>query len=67
MRKQALFDGQSSLIAHSGRQFGGNPWKSGIQVQDGAPFTSRHKAFGPQGFGTHGLDIGSGGCAKAKM
>lgn len=45
---------QSWFIAHSGRQFGGEPWKFGKHEHDGKPFLSLHMAFSPHGLGTHG-------------
>lgn len=53
--KQALSEGQSSFIAHSGRQFGGIPRKFGMHAQDGEPFISLQIALSPQGFGKHGF------------
>lgn len=57
---QALFGGQSWLIAHSGLQFGGRPRYSGKQVHEGAPLISRHIELSPHGFGMQGFLKGSG-------
>lgn len=40
---------------HSGLQFGGEPIKSGRQVQDGASALTLHREFGPHGEGSQGL------------
>lgn len=64
---QAKLLEQSSFTTHSGRQFGDVPIKSGKHEHEGnSPFTW-HTAFGPQGDGMHGLDVGAsagGGAVK---
>lgn len=48
----AVFDEQSELITHSGRQPSyGFPKYSGRQEQDPAPLSSLHMAFAPHGDG----------------
>lgn len=56
--EQAMFNLQSVLTAHSGRQFGGFPIKPRIQTQTACPLTSLHWLLGPHGEGWHKL-IGS--------
>lgn len=51
---QAKLLEQSSLIVHSGLQFGGLPSKLGKQEHDGIPRRFLHCEFGPHGDGTHG-------------
>lgn len=59
-RTQPLFEGQSVLTTHSGRQLSyGFPKYSGRQVQEPAPFCSLQTALAPQGDGIHG-DVSSG-------
>lgn len=48
-------DGHSEFEAHSGRQFGGDPVKSGKHEHDGESPETRHSELGPQGEGTQGL------------
>lgn len=57
---QAWLLGHSALTIHSGLQLGGDPLKSGRQLQDGELLITRHWAFAPQGEGWHGL-MGAGG------
>lgn len=52
---QALLDGQSWCITHSGRQLGGAPSIPGKQLQMARSWFSRHSALAPHGLGTHGL------------
>ncbi|CAB0002809.1 unnamed protein product [Nesidiocoris tenuis] len=67
---QARFDGHSLLLAHSGLQFGGDPWKSGKQEHEGLSPTALHCELGPHGDGAQGL-IGAcctgGGGARIKL
>lgn len=60
---QALSVGQSALIWHSGRQFGGLPIISGRQEHwQRSPIVLGGLLLGPQGFGSQGsASIGSGG------
>lgn len=51
---QACTVGHSSLIIHSGRHDGGDPWYSGRQEHTGWPLLLRHMLFGPQEDGLHG-------------
>lgn len=64
---QAKLDGQSWLMTHSGRQFGGSPRNPGMQLQDGPPFTSRQIAFSPHGFGRHGYLVSGGSCIGSEI
>lgn len=48
----------SLLLVHSGRQFGGAPINSGIQVHDGDSLMAWQIAFGPQGEGKQGFICG---------
>lgn len=50
----------SSLIVHSGLQFGGFPTIFSEHVQAGDSPTTLHCEFGPQGDGTHGFKFGNG-------
>lgn len=52
---QLLEESHSALTVHSGRQFGGEPKKSGIHEQDTSPLLSLHIELLPQGFGTQGF------------
>lgn len=52
---QALLEGHSELITHSGRHEGGVPLYSGRQEQTTLFELTRHWLFGPQGFGSHGF------------
>lgn len=52
---QAKFDSHSELTTHSGRQFGGEPIKSGKQEQTACPLVSLHWLLGPHGEGIHGF------------
>lgn len=62
LRVHALFEGQSELYMHSGRQLSyGFPIYSGKQTQEPAPLRSLHMAFVPHGEGTQGLRISGGG------
>lgn len=63
----ALLDGHSLLLEHSGLQYGGEPRKSGIQVQDGVPEFALQMEFGPQGDGVHGVPTSSCVGARNKM
>lgn len=51
---QAIFEGQSELIIHSGLQFGGESKYPEIQEQTACSFILLHWLFGPQGEGLHG-------------
>lgn len=63
----ALFDGQSILLTHSARQFGGAPIKFGAHIQTGLSPSSLQCEFGPQGEGKHGLIlIGASGAVDKK-
>lgn len=57
---QAILNAHSVLLVHSGRQFGGNPMKSGKHLQSALSPFSTHCELGPHGDGKHGL-IFSGG------
>lgn len=62
---QALLDGQSVFKTHSGLQPSyGFPRYSGRQLQDPAPFCSRHTAFAPHGEGTQGVLVSVMGTAE---
>lgn len=63
---QARLLAQSSLIVHSGLQFGGLPSKFGKQEHDGLLRRFWHCELGPHGEGTHGSLWGSGGCSWTK-
>jgi hypothetical protein len=54
-RTQAKLVGQSALIAHSGRQFGGAPIMPDTHEQTGCPSRTWHSAFAPHGEGMQGL------------
>lgn len=56
---QLFVGSHSELTVHSGRQFGGEPKKSGIQEHDAKPLLFLQTALLPHGFGTHG-SCGSG-------
>lgn len=49
---QAWLLRQSSLLIHSGLQFGGDPINSGIQLQEGECPITWHSALGPHGDGS---------------
>lgn len=51
---QALLDGHSLFIVHSGLQLGGVPIKFDWQLQTAWPFDSLQILLGPHGDGTHG-------------
>jgi len=51
---QARFDGQSWLITHSGRQFGGAPNIPGAQEHSARLFTLRQTELEPHGLGRQG-------------
>lgn len=53
-RTHALSFEQSSLIEHSGEQWGGTPMYPVLQLQDADPSKWRHTEYGPQGFGSQG-------------
>lgn len=55
----------SSLLLHSGLQYGDCPWKPSKHVHDGASLVSLHIEFGPHGDGKHGF-VGSGSFSAAK-
>lgn len=55
---QANCDGQSLLLVHSGRQYGGEPKYCWRQLQEAWPLIDAQCAFSPQGDGRHG-SIGS--------
>lgn len=58
----ACVDGQSGLMTHSGRQFGGAPTYPGRHEQAGLLPLFWHWALGPQGEGTQGsLSCSTGG------
>jgi hypothetical protein len=52
---QALSNGHSRLIVHSGLQPGGIPIYSNLQEQTACSLFTRQSLFGPQGFILHGL------------
>ena len=52
---QALFDGQSELSTHSGRQLGTEPIMLGTQPHWACPETTWHCELGPHGVGVHGF------------
>ena len=57
---QASWLEHSGLLAHSGRQFGGDPMNSGRQEHEGASLKTWHWALGPHGDGWQGfVGIGS--------
>lgn len=61
---QALLDGQSVLMVHSGLHSSyGFPKYSCMQVHDPAPFCSLQTALAPQGDGIQGFKISSTGSA----
>lgn len=55
---QASILEHSSLVIHSGRHIGGDPWYSGKQEHTACPLWFRHTLLGPQGDGTHGSVLG---------
>lgn len=57
---QARLDGQSALITHSGRQFGGAPNIPSTQLQTARSSSTRHTELAPHGDGTQGLTGTSG-------
>ena len=61
---QALSEGQSEFITHSGLQLGGEPIISGMQLHWQRPPMSRGgKLLGPHGFGSHGSSAITGSIA----
>lgn len=50
--------GQSLLVAHSGRQFGGTPMYSGRHLHAGWPSKFLHSELEPHGEGLHGSPRG---------
>jgi len=64
---QARLPGHSSLMVHSGRQFGARPMYPGKQEHAGVFPITRHCAFGPHGEGLHGFPDGSGGAFGSKQ
>lgn len=58
---QAWLDGHSLLLVHSGLQYGGDPKKFSIHVQDGESEISLQIEFGPHGDGVQGETSESGG------
>ena len=66
--RQALFDGHSGLMVHSGRQATyGSPKYSGMHRQDPALFRSLHTAFVPHGEGLQGSITSVGTAAGEKI
>lgn len=62
---QALFDGHSGFVVHSGLHATyGSPKYSGIHLQEPALFLSVQIAFEPQGDGLQGSTISVGIAAK---
>jgi hypothetical protein len=55
---QALFEGHSELMTHSGLQLGGGPMYPGRQEQASWPFITWQTALAPHGDGWHGTGIG---------
>lgn len=52
---------------HSGLQPGGDPINSGKQEQTAWLLTSRHRLFGPHGFGAQGFLTSGGTITKAVL
>lgn len=60
---QDNFNGQSWLIKHSGRQFGGAPYIPVRQEQTALFSRTLQSAFDPHGDGIHGETGGDGDCS----
>lgn len=65
--KQARFEGHSSSIIHSGRQFGGMPSILILQEHTALPSTTWHWELGPHGLGKHGFTFLGGSIAIYKI
>lgn len=61
---QALSEGHSLLLEHSGLQYGGDPKKLGKHVHDGSSPTSLHIELDPQGDGVQGVTSATGAPRK---